>query len=111
MLKFMKSEDPNLHEQFKEAWAREDAGSFKQLLDTHPELKKKINEPVAAFDAPIITQVRSRAMLDVLLDAGADINARSRWWAGGFGLLDSASPELSAYAIERGAILDIHSAS
>ena len=50
-------------------------------------------------------------MLDVLLDAGADINARSQWWAGGFGLLDSASPDLAAYAIERGAVLDAHSAS
>jgi ankyrin repeat protein len=50
-------------------------------------------------------------MLDALLDAGADINARSQWWAGGFGLLDSASPELAAYAIERGATLTVHAAA
>ena len=50
-------------------------------------------------------------MLDALLDAGADINARSRWWAGGFGLLDWASPELAAYAIERGAVVDAHAAA
>jgi ankyrin repeat protein len=50
-------------------------------------------------------------MLDVLLAAGADINAKSRWWAGGFGLLHSASPELAAYAIERGAIVDVHAAA
>jgi len=31
----------------------------------------------------VITRVRSREMLDVLLEAGADINAKSRWWAGG----------------------------
>ena len=31
-------------------------------------------------------------MLDVLLDAGADLNAKSRWWAGGFGLLRLGQP-------------------
>jgi ankyrin repeat protein len=47
----------------------------------------------------------------VLLAAGADINAKSRWWAGGFGLLHSASPELAAYAMARGAIVDVHAAA
>jgi ankyrin repeat protein len=74
-------------------------------------LKAKINDPVAAFDSPAINHARSRKMLDVLLAAGADINARSRWWAGGFGLLDSASPDLAAYAIERGAVLTAHAAA
>ena len=50
-------------------------------------------------------------MLDVLLDAGADINARSRWWAGGFGLLHGAPPDLAAYAISRGAVVDVHAAA
>jgi ankyrin repeat protein len=55
--------------------------------------------------------VKSRSMLDVRLAAGADINAKSRWWAGGFGLLDCASPELAAYAIQRGAELTVHAAA
>jgi ankyrin repeat protein len=50
-------------------------------------------------------------MLDVLLAAGADLNARSSWWAGGFGLLHWASPDLAAYAIRRGAFVDIHAAA
>ena len=78
-------------ELFKKAFAEHDAVLFRKLLERHPELKAKINEPVAAFDAPAITCVRSREMLDVLLEAGADINARSRWWAGGFGLLHGES--------------------
>src|SRR5436190_17694826 len=98
-------------ELFKKAFAEHDAALFRQLLDRHPAVKAMINEPVAAFDAPIITQVRSREMLDVLLAAGADINAKSRWWAGGFGLLHGASPELAAYAIERGAVIDAHAAA
>jgi hypothetical protein len=50
-------------------------------------------------------------MLDMLLDAGADLNVKSKWWAGGFGLLHQASPELAAYAIERGAMVDVHAAA
>jgi len=98
-------------ELLKKAFAEHDAASFRQLLERRPDLKAKINEPVAAFDAPLITRVRSREMLDVLLEAGADINARSRWWAGGFGLLHGASPELAAYAIQRGAVVDAHAAA
>src|SRR6266700_2298680 len=98
-------------ELFKKAFMEHDATRFRQLLERFPEYKSKINEPVAAFDAPVITQVRTREMLDVLLEAGADINAQSRWWAGGFGLLHGAEPDLAAYAIQRGAIVDVHAAA
>ena len=98
-------------ELFKQAYKDDDAPRFRQLLEQFPEYKSRINEPVAAFDAPIITGVRSREMLDLLLEAGADINAKSRWWAGGFGLLHSAEPDLAAYAIERGATVDAHAAA
>src|SRR5262249_41092929 len=98
-------------ELFKKAFHDQDARMFRRLLHRFPEFKSKINDPVAEFDSPLITSVRNRELLDVLLEAGADINARSRWWAGGFGLLDSADPELAAYAIQRGAIVDVHSAS
>ena len=50
-------------------------------------------------------------MIDVLLAAGADMNAKSQWWAGGFGFLHTADPELAAYAIERGAVVDVHAAA
>lgn len=89
----------------------DDAPGFRRLLEQYPILKTKINEPFAGFDSPLITRARSQAMLDVLLEAGADINARSQWWAGGFGLLDSADPALAAYAICRGAVVTIHSAA
>ncbi len=98
-------------EQIKSALRADDSNQVQQLLRRHPELKERINDPVGPFDSPAIVNVRSRPMLDTLLDAGADINARSQWWAGGFGLLDSASPDLAAYAIGRGAVVDAHSAS
>jgi len=50
-------------------------------------------------------------MLDALLEAGVDINGRSRWWVGGFGLLDCAKPELAACVIQRGAVVDAHAAA
>lgn len=101
----------NAIEQAKQAFHRDDAAAVRDLLDRHPELKARINEPIGGFDSPAITCVRSQAMLDVLLDAGADINSKSRWWAGGFGLLHSAKPELAAYAIQRGALVDAHAAA
>ena len=105
----VEADDPM--ELFKRAFTENDAAQFRRLLERFPAMKAKINEPVAAFDAPVITQVRSREMLDVLLEAGADINAKSRWWAGGFGLLHSAEPDLAAYAIQLGAVIDVHSAA
>ena len=83
----------------------------RQLITLHPELKAHINDPLGPFDSPAIVNVRSRSMLDVLLEAGADINAKSQWWAGGFGLLHGANPDVAAYAIERGAIVDVHAAA
>jgi ankyrin repeat protein len=95
----------------KEAFHAGDASQVRELLDRLPEFKARIDEPIGPFDSPAITQVRSREMLDVLLDAGADLNAKSRWWAGGFGLLHTAEPDLAEYAIQRGATVDIHAAA
>src|SRR5262249_28477628 len=100
----------NIHQQAMDAFCRDDAAAIRELLARNPELKERINDPIASFDSPVILSVRSRAMLDVLLDAGADINARSNWWAGSFGLLDTAAPDLALYAIERGATVTVHAA-
>lgn len=97
-----------LHHAFRD----DNAGMVRKLLVRYPEFKARINQPVAqAFDSPPVTLVKSREMLDVLLEAGADINAKSRWWAGGFGLLHSASTELARYAVQRGAFVDVHAAA
>lgn len=98
-------------EALKAAFADDDAERVRDILRRHPQLKALINAPVGPFDSPAIVNVQSPKMLDALLEAGADINARSRWWAGGFGLLDSAGPELAAHAIERGAVVDAHAAA
>jgi ankyrin repeat protein len=98
-------------ELFKRAFKTDDAVFFRNLVERYPEAKAKINDSIEAFDSPAIIHVHSPEMLDALLEAGADINAKSRWWAGGFGLLDCAKPELAAYAIKRGAVLSAHAAA
>jgi ankyrin repeat protein len=98
-------------ELLKNAFHADDASLFAKLLVRHPAIKARLNEPIGPFDSPPITHVKSREMLDVFLAAGGDIDAKSRWWAGGFGLLHNAPPELAAYAIERGAVVDIHAAA
>jgi ankyrin repeat protein len=103
------SSDPA--EELKQALRGDNASVVREILDRLPELKAKINEPIGPFDSPAIVSARSPEMLEVLLAAGANLNAKSRWWAGGFGLLHGASPELAAYAIRRGAFVDIHAAA
>jgi hypothetical protein len=55
-------------------------------------------------------QRSDRKTIDVLLGAGADIKARSRWWAGGVGVLDECLPQMAEFLIERGAVVDAHAA-
>ncbi len=94
----------------------DDASLVRAVLARHPDLQARINEPLptASFDAPAIfmaVQRENRPVIDALLDCGANINQRTGWWAGGFGVLDSAGPELAAYLISRGAVVDIHAAA
>jgi hypothetical protein len=98
-------------EELKQALRSDNASVVRQILDRHPELKAKINQPIGPFDSPAIVSARSPEMLDVLLAAGADLDAKSTWWAGGFGVLHGANPELAAHAIRRGAFVDIHAAA
>jgi ankyrin repeat protein len=94
----------------------EDAGKVRDAIARHPELKTRLNDPLPglAFDAtPLLSAAwnNNRDIIEVLLGAGADINARSRWWAGGFGPLDAGTPELASFLIERGAVVDAHAAA
>jgi ankyrin repeat protein len=94
----------------------QDAEKTAHLLENHPELKAQINQPLASYGAGMqgmlaAVQRSDRKTIDVLLQAGADINARSHWWAGGIGVLDECSPDMAAFLMERGAKLDAHSAA
>jgi ankyrin repeat protein len=93
-----------------------DVARAETILARHPELKRRLDDPVPGghFDATALLMAvghRDRAMIDVLLGHGADINARSHWWAGGFGVLDRDPDDLTEYLIERGATVDVHAAA
>ena len=86
-----------------------------RVLASHPALKPQINDPMpnhGGMQAILAAVQRSdRKTIDVLLAAGADINARARSWAGGIGVLDECAPNMAAFLIERGAVVDAHAAA
>jgi len=93
-----------------------DAERVRKIIERHPELKAKIDDtlPGDGFGTHALfaaVQRSDRATIDVLLQAGAKINKRTDWWAGGFGVLDDCDPSLLEFLTERGARLDAHSAS
>ena len=84
------------------------------FLNAHPELEDHIDDPVMSFDSPPIVFAvgrDKREVVRVLLDRGADMNAKSQWWAGGFGVLESARDDFLPELIERGAVVDVHAAA
>ncbi|HYE30608.1 MAG TPA: ankyrin repeat domain-containing protein [Methylomirabilota bacterium] len=93
------------------AFHQDDAARVRALLQEQPHLKRWATEPLPNGQGPAITMVRSAAMLDVLADAGADLNAKTSWWAGGFGLLHLAPLDVARHALTRGATMDIHAAA
>jgi ankyrin repeat protein len=93
-----------------------DAAAMRRVLESSPALRQKINDPMsdASFGQTALMEVVMRTngpMVDVLLEFGADINQKSHWWAGGFGVLDETSAEFAPYLIERGAVLDAPAAA
>ena len=87
----------------------------RRLLSEHAGLRRRLNEAVPnyAFGRTLLlsaVQGANREMIELLLEAGADINARSHWWAGGFGVLDD-DHGLAEFLIRRGARLDAHAAA
>jgi ankyrin repeat protein len=97
------SPEKRMHDAFR----RRDAIAVRTLFERHPGLRARINEPLFAFDSPaIVAYANDPAMVDVLLDFGADPNRRSDWWAGGFHALYSATGAAADRLIAAGAIPD-----
>ncbi len=98
-----------------------DIDTVKHLLATDKTLATQIDAPWFSFDAPAIVFAASadnRELIEVLLDAGANIDVKSSWWAGGTSALHHATGsmlnynrELAEYLIEQGATIDAHAAA
>jgi hypothetical protein len=100
-------------EQFLVALDAGDVERVRTLLDQHADVRAAVNEPISHFDSrPVARAKKNLPLLDVLLAHGADLNLKSAWWAGGFGLLEyDCTPEEAAHLIERGAAVDVFAAA
>src|SRR5689334_14050583 len=90
-------------EQFKQSITNGDANTLRALLKKHPDIREQVNAPLFAFGSrPIAQAKKHREVVDVLLEHGADINLKSDWWAGPYGILEMADPETAEFLISRG---------
>jgi len=97
---------------FKAAVEAGDVDHVRDLLQSHPVLVSKINEPLFSFNSPAVHVARQNLeLLDLLLAHGADLNARTSWEKGGFGVLEQVSPDEAPPLIARGARIDIWAAA
>lgn len=99
-----------------EAVRANDTQRAAELLRSNRELSSKLNDsaPGGSFGTTILlpaAQFQNREMIDLLISHGADVNQRSHWWAGSFGLLDFCEPSFAPFLIDRGAMVDAHSAA
>jgi len=89
-----------------------DVDQVRQLLQSHPDLVSTINEPIFSFKSPAAHVARTNLeLLDLLLAHGADLNARTSWEKGSFGVLEQVNPDEAAPLIARGARIDIWAAA
>lgn len=97
----------NATREFRTRVERRDAAGVRQLLEQSPAARALVDATIFAFGGTALcVSSDDPAMVEVLLDAGADPNRRSDWWAGGFHPLHSASGEAADRLIAAGAVPD-----
>jgi ankyrin repeat protein len=93
-------------DRFKRAVHKRDASALRRVLEESAEARAAINEPMFSFDSPALASVAGDgdlALVDTLLEFGADPNRKSSWWAGGFHPLHSAEGAVADRLIAVGA--------
>ena len=104
------------HKAFTAAILSHDVAKVARVLDRFPDLKSRLDEPLAghAFGALPIVEAAGhgdREIVALLVRSGADINAVNHWWAGGFGVLDGSPPPMTDFLLGQGAIMTAHAAA
>jgi ankyrin repeat protein len=95
---------------FAEAIRDNDTAAAAAVLARHATLGARLSEaiPGGPFGGIAITMAASagnRELMDLLLSAGANIDARTHWWAGGFSALDVSDRQTARFLLDRGAAL------
>jgi hypothetical protein len=100
-------------EQFLVALHEENVARVRELLEQHTDVRAAVNAPISHFNGrPVARATKNLPLLDLLLAYGADLNLKSTWWAGGFGLMESdCTLEEALPLIERGAVVDVFAAA
>jgi len=99
-------------ELFKAAVEAGDVDEVRRLLKSHPDLLSRLDEPMFGFASSAVHVARTNLeLLDLLLAHGADLNARTSWDRGGFGVLEQVNPDEAAPLIARGAKIDVWAAA
>jgi len=100
-------------DQFRKALHAGDTEAVRALLEAHEEVRAVVNAPISHFKSrPVARARKNLPMLDLLLAHGADLNLKSEWWAGGFGLLEEGiTADEAAPLIARGAVVDVFAAA
>lgn len=94
-------------QQLQDALGAHDLERVRDLLKSDAALREQINAPVFGFDAPaIVAYAKDADVVGLLLEFGADPNARSRWWGGPFHALHSATGAAAEKLLAAGAVPD-----
>src|SRR5215217_753667 len=76
-------------DRFRAALSRGVVSDAAALLRDHPEVRAAVNAPIGPFGGTPLAMVKTNLpFVDLLLQYGADLDRKSQWWAGGFGLLE-----------------------
>lgn len=83
-----------------------DAHAMRRLLESSTFLRQWINAPAFEFGQRAAHKAADDiAMLEVLIEYGADVNLRSDWKNGPYTVLDNAGAEAARFLISHGAVL------
>ena len=99
----------SVHDELRHAFQVGDVAAVRAVLDSRPAARALIDAPLFPFDSPALVHFAGAgdlAMVELLLDAGADPDRRSAWWAGGFHALHSARGAVAERLLAAGAVPD-----
>lgn len=97
-------------ETLKQGIAQDDLAQVGDFLRRNPDLLKTNQEDMQCLAGQALTNCRSTAMADLLLEHGAGLNHVTEFWAPGFWLTD-VIPTVAEHLIQRGATVTPHAAA